>query len=107
VRDPSHNSVDFAQRTAAPDPGDDAAELAAQALEKMDPYNRTWHDPILRKRWLDLYRDSQAGVSTTKEEDARLRQDEPEEEAALNRKFDDEFWKDPEGWRKAQPPRKL
>jgi hypothetical protein len=115
MRDPSHNSgfgsaapdrannVDFSQRTAPPEMGGDEAEQAAQMLQRMFPHAATWNNPTLRKRWMDLFRDSQAGISTSPEENARLKQSSPEEdESVLTRQAQDKFFTGDtmERWRK-------
>jgi hypothetical protein len=102
VRDPNHNSVDFSQRTAAPEQGGDD-ERMMRALQQALPHYWVWGDPVQSKKFVDGLRDAMSGTDTTAIEDARLRQAEPEEEGHLNRKFDDEFWSgnNPEQWRRS------
>jgi len=95
VRDPSHNSVDFSQRTAA-GMDDDGPEGLIRALRRALPYHYVWTDPVATKRLEDGIRGSLAGRDTSPEEDARLQQ---------ARADDERFWKDPAEWQGHMPSR--
>lgn len=100
MREPSHNAVDFAQRTAPARPGgesdgDDDERLIEVLRRDASLKYLPWDSPDFRAKFL---------AKETPEEGAR--QEQPEE-SALSREADDRFWADPEGWRRAQPPRKL
>jgi hypothetical protein len=98
------NSADYSQRTAD-GPEDDDAERITQTIERQNPQWAMWHDPEKRRDFVDGLRDALSGQSkdTTAEEDARLRQESPEEKPWNQ----DEFFNNPEEMKKYGRPQKL
>jgi len=94
------NSVDYTQKTAAP-PQDDDDDIL-KALRSVIPYHWIWTDPVALKRLKDNLADSMSAQDTSPTEDAQLRQEspDPEDRPAMTREAEDEFWQNPEGWRK-------
>jgi hypothetical protein len=103
------DSVDYTRMTADdnPDPGADQAERIVKALRRIPglEYLPIWSDPQKLKRFTDETRMALSGYDTTKEEDARLRQETPEEEPFSS----DKFWSNPEELKRAgqmvRPPK--
>jgi hypothetical protein len=72
------NNVDFSQRHAGDMAGQDNTEQVVKAAERNSPQS-VQNDPVKSKRLDDGVRDSMAGYDTTPVEDARLKQENPED----------------------------
>ena len=84
----------------APQPEEPTDEFF-ETLHRAHPDHWIFNDPITTKRLRDLLRDAQAAKATTPEEDARLRQTQPENMG------DDEYIDGAEGAMKWNRTRKL
>ena len=71
----SRDTVDYSQRTA--DDPEESLAWTMKILKQVIPYHPAWTDPVAEKRLRDLLADSQAGVDTSPQEDALLRQARP------------------------------
>lgn len=98
------DNVDYTRRTAD-GPEDDDAELITRDIQRANPYWAMWHDPEKRREFVDGLRDSLSGKSkdTSALEDARLRQESPEERPWNQ----DEFFNNMDEMKKYGRPKKL
>lgn len=72
------NNVDFSQRHAGDMAGQDKVEQVVKAAERNSPQS-VRDDPVKSKRLDDEVRGAMAGYDTTPLEDARLKQENPED----------------------------
>jgi hypothetical protein len=97
------DNVDYTQRTAGEiETGDDVSRILKE-LRSVHPYWHVWADPVKAKRFEDGMRGALAGMDTTEEDDARMRQENPNPKSQDEQ--DDEFWASDEP--KNQMPRRL